>query len=86
MSLLFSLAMTFPAVDHVTVLFVEHSVSSSVQGGRALGSLFSDFFGEFLQCRCASTCDTGGSLLTWIGSQAKLAHGGKGMVAAQLVL
>lgn len=43
-------------------------------------------WGVLTQCWCASTCDTGGSLLTWIGSQAKLAHGGKGLVAARLVL
>lgn len=43
-------------------------------------------WGVLTQCRCASTCDTGRSLLTRIDSQAKLAHGGKGMVAARLVL
>lgn len=59
-----------------------------MQGGRALGSLFSDFFGEFLHSVgvLAPAIHTGGSLLTWIGFQAKLAHGGKGLVAARLVL
>lgn len=38
--------MTFTAVDHVSFVHGAQCLLSSVQDGRALGSLFSDFSGE----------------------------------------
>lgn len=56
--------------------------SSSVQGSVLCSFYSQTSLGEFSHCQCSSTCNAGGSLIGLIGSQADVAHGGRGIVAA----